>query len=97
MTLYADIDGKPHPLTDCCWIQRAACGCLLSALTAAFADVVFANVEQAHKELEPTKRGRDRDIRNGQAPVLMTFAQYRELNGGEWSCQEHRKPKADAS
>jgi hypothetical protein len=93
MTILAEIDGLTVPLTDCCWIQTRPCGCMTAALTAAHGDDAYATAEQAHKELQPTKRERDRDIKQGKTLKLMTFPQYRALNGGRWECAEHYKPR----
>ena len=47
-TITVEIDGQHVPLTDCCWIQRATCGCVVAVSTAAVAGGrVLATAEQA--------------------------------------------------
>lgn len=75
--LMVQIGDQTVPLTDCVWIEYAPCGCPCSVLTAAYGDTAHATEEQARYHLCPTKRERDKAIRQGFRLELMTFARYR--------------------
>lgn len=99
MTLYADIDGKPVPLRSCDWVQTEKCGCIIAVAMAQLGDdVIAATAEQAHKELVPTKRERDKDNRLGRTFTLMSHEAFKErTKRGDgsfdaWACAEHGNP-----
>lgn len=73
-TLMAVIDGTPVPLTDCFWVRFNADGCAYSSLHGDMA----ATAEQAHRDLIPRQRDRDRDARLGYTIQLLTREQWRE-------------------
>jgi hypothetical protein len=91
----AVIDGQAVPLTDCCWIQRTPCGCVVSVVTAATKSRTLATAEQAHKELTPRKRDRDRDDGEGLTWELISTAHYREHIGAQWECPAHARPATE--
>lgn len=89
-TITVELDGRHVPLTDCCWLQRATCGCVVAVSTAAVAGGrVLATAEQAHANLVPSKRERTREIKEGLTFELITFAHYRAEIGTQWECPAH--------
>lgn len=101
--IYVDIDGKPVPLKDCDWIMTEACGCIIAVTIAMHhnGDLIAATAEQAHKEIRPTKRERDRDLRRGRSVRLITHEAFKERTKGGgivgWDCADHRKPMAEVA
>ncbi|MFE2497156.1 hypothetical protein [Streptomyces scopuliridis] len=75
--LMVQIDGQNWPLTNCAWITWAPCGCPVGALTAAWGDEVFGTEEQALRYIFPTKRERERRVRQGYRVELMGWDRYR--------------------
>ncbi|MFE9398604.1 hypothetical protein [Streptomyces flavidovirens] len=71
------IDGQTLPLTKCCWITYAPCGCPVGALTAAWDGEAFATEDQALRQIYPTKRERDRHMKQGYRLELMGWDRYR--------------------
>lgn len=101
--IYADVDGKPVPLKDCDWIMTEACGCIIAVTIAMHhnGDLTAATAEQAHKEIRPTKRERDRDARTGRSMQLVTHEAFRERTkaGGlaGWYCDAHKPAPKEAA
>lgn len=89
-TILVQIGNEPVPLKDCAWIQRKACGCIVSALTAMSGGDAYVTAEQAHKHMEPRKRDRDRDDREGLTWELISMATYRADIGSKWECNAHQ-------
>ena len=73
------IDDKPVPLHDCAWVEYAPCGCAVSVVVAAMHDGTRAlpTEEDARRHLEPNKRVRDKQVRQGYRLELMTMDRYR--------------------
>lgn len=93
--LMVQIDGQMVPLADCAWSMWASCGCMVAiTLASTPGDRVLATQEQAHKELTPLKRDRDRETRLGYTFRLITMTHYRSEIGALWECEQHRKPAA---
>lgn len=93
--LMVQIDGQTVALKDCAWLQTAPCGCVTAITTAATPGRVLATAEQAHKELCPRKRDRDKDTRDGLAFRLITMAHYRANIGARWECAAHTEDATD--
>ncbi|WP_042174633.1 hypothetical protein [Streptomyces sp. NBRC 110035] len=72
------IDNKPTPLHDCAWVEYASCGCAVSVAMAAMDDGSRAlpTEDDARRHLEPSKRARDKQIRQGDRLELMTMDRY---------------------
>jgi hypothetical protein len=81
-TLLVQVGDQTVPLKDCGWI--------VSALVAVSGGNAYVTEEQAHKQLEPRKRDRDKDIREGLTFELITMAAYRADIGSRWECDQHR-------
>lgn len=75
--LKVEIDGATHALTNCVWVTYAPCGCPCGALTAAYGDDAYATEQQALAYIYPTKRERDRHVRQGYRVELMSWDRYR--------------------
>lgn len=90
--ILAQIGDQSVPLKDCSWIQRRPCGCVVSALMAVSGGDAYVTAEQAHKHLEPRKRDRDKDLREGLVLELISMATYRADIGGNWECDQHKPP-----
>lgn len=94
-TITVELNGQHVPLTECCWIQRATCGCVVTVSTAAVpGGRVLATAEQAHANSVPSKRERNRDIKEGLTWELITFDRYRAEIGRNWECPEHVRTAA---
>ncbi|MFD5508954.1 hypothetical protein ACFWIB_14425 [Streptomyces sp. NPDC127051] len=88
--LMVQIDGEAVPLASCGWLMRETCGCIVAALVAVpTKGIVYATAEQAHRHLEPNKRVRDKDVREGRHMELITMAHYRENIRANWECEQH--------
>lgn len=88
--ILAQIGEHTIPLKDCTWTQRRPCGCVVAALLAVSGGDAYVTAEQAHSHLEPRKRDRDRDLREGLALELIPMATYRAEIGGSWECAAHQ-------
>lgn len=88
--LTVTVNDQQVPLDECGWFERRPCGCIVSAVMAVAGNRVLATAEQAHRNLNPTKRDRDRAAREGIKTELMTVAHYREHVGANWECDQHK-------
>ncbi|MFJ7269357.1 hypothetical protein ACIQV3_22395 [Streptomyces sp. NPDC099050] len=96
-TLLVQIEDQTLPLAKCVWVHYRPCGCACSVMEADWGDdEVFATEDQAHRELTPLKRDRDREIRKGFTLKLVTFAYYRESVDITANCQLCKPAKAVA-
>lgn len=95
-TLTVQVDGQTVPLKGCIWIQREACGCVISVVAAVVDSCwTLATAEQAHAHLEPRKGRREDDNRAGRRVELITGAYYDEhLRYSPWECAQHAKDGA---
>lgn len=75
--LMVQIDDKAVPLTDCVWVESRPCGCPCGVLMASYSDTVYATEDQARRSFCPTKRERDKAIKQGFTLELITFERYR--------------------
>ncbi|MFJ9740874.1 hypothetical protein [Streptomyces sp. NPDC101166] len=73
------LNDQTVPLHDCCWIEWAPCGCAVSVVMAAMDDGSRAlpTEDAARRHLEPNKRNRDKQIRQGYRLELMAMDRYR--------------------
>jgi hypothetical protein len=71
--LIVEIDGQQHDLADCFWVRADANGCAYSSVHGDMA----STPEQAHGQMKPSKRDRDRDDRQGYTVRLLTHEQWR--------------------
>ncbi|WP_158813196.1 hypothetical protein [Streptomyces rimosus] len=71
--LMVNLDGRTVPLADCHWVLFDADGCAEGSLFGRCA----VDEEQAHQELRPLKRDRDREARRGYQVRLLTREQWR--------------------
>jgi hypothetical protein len=67
------LGGENVRLADCFWVRFAPTGCAYGSLLGDRA----VNEEQAHTELVPRQRDRDRDERQGYRIELLTRQQWR--------------------
>ena len=76
-TIYAELDGKPVPLTNCDWVLWGACGCPFGVTVAATPHAVrAADEEAAWRCLYDRKRDIDRAKRQGYRVELMSHERY---------------------
>lgn len=76
-TLYAEVDGKRVPLTDCDWVLWGPCGCPFGVSMAATAMGVRApDEEAAWRSFYDTKREVDRAKRRGLRLEFMSHERY---------------------
>lgn len=88
--LTTTVNGQQVPLTDCCWVQSAPCGCVVTVRVAAVpGGPVLTTAEQAHERIVPLKRERARDIECGLTFELMSLDRYRTTVGTHWKCAKH--------
>lgn len=73
------LNDQTVPLHDCCWVEWAPCGCAVSVVMAAMRDGsrALTTEDAARRQLEPRKRDRDKQIRQGYRLELMTMDRYR--------------------
>jgi hypothetical protein len=70
--LIVEIDGQQHNLNDCFWVRTDPTGCAYSSIHGDMA----STAEQAHRQMKPLKRDRDRDDRQGYTVRLLTHEQW---------------------
>lgn len=85
------IDGKTRDLRSCHWVLFGPNDC---AYASEYGDGAV-DAEQAHKNLRPYKRDRDREIKQGYHVELLSKEQWREQAGPcFYGTCTHRKPEA---
>ncbi|MGQ4513623.1 hypothetical protein [Streptomyces sp. DW26H14] len=72
--LLVSIDGETLPLRSCHWVLLGPDDC---AYASEYGDGA-ADAEQAHKNLRPYKRDRDRETRQGYHVELLSKQQWRD-------------------
>jgi hypothetical protein len=75
--LMLHLGGESVRLADCFWVRFGPNGCAYGSLVGDSA----VNEEQAHAELVPRQRDRDRDQRQGYRIELLTRKQWRAQAG----------------
>lgn len=83
-TVYLEVDGQPHPATDCHWIEIASCGCIAGISRAAMGGpefgyplaVDYTGEDAFHRDSPKVKREESR--KHGMTYLLITNDQYRD-------------------
>jgi hypothetical protein len=87
-----EVDGKPHPATDCHWIEIASCGCIGGVSRAYSAGELYSTGEDAFLRDKP-KVVREYELTFGSRWQLITNQQYRDTYAAQMSVDCPHTPK----
>lgn len=98
--MYLEVDGKPHPATDCHWLEISPCGCIAGISRAAYRtgrapDIrieVRYSGEDAFFDDRP-KAVREYELNRGLRYQLITNEQYRATYAEQMSAKCSHTPK----
>lgn len=77
-TVYLEVDGKPHPASDCHWIEIAACGCISGSSYAESAGEIHTSGPDAFRWDTPKVVHEYHLANSGSTFKLITHQQFKD-------------------